>query len=169
MNTDTGKQPWYRVPMVWLIIVFPAASVVMGMTILYFAITTYDGLVVDDYYKQGKNINRTLARDHAARSHGLQGALDIRPGQRLVQVQLAATNMKVLPPSIKLSFLHATRAGFDHAVFAAQMRVGVYEAALPDLVAGHWTVQAEDDDWRLLGSLFIPGDGRATLVPGNAP
>ena len=167
MNTDSSKQPWYRVRMVWLIIVFPVASVVMGMTILYFAITTYDGLVVDDYYKQGKNINRTLARDHAAQSYGLQGVLDIKTGQQLVRLQLKATDMKALPPSIKLSFLHATRAGFDHSAFAAQMRAGEYEATLPDLVPGHWTVQVEHDDWRLVGSLFIPGDGRVTLAPGN--
>ena len=159
--------PWYRVPMVWMIIVFPVTSVIMGMTILYFAITTYDGLVVDDYYQKGKNINRTLARDHAAQSRGLAGGLDLRAGQSLVEVRISSAGHMTLPPSIRLSFLHATRAGFDHVAYAAQMRPGEYQAALPDLVAGHWTLQVEADDWRLVGTLFTPGASHAVLAPGN--
>jgi hypothetical protein len=154
--------------MVWFIILFPVLSVVMGMTILYYAITTYDGLVVDDYYQQGKNINRVLARDHAAQSYGLEGVLDLRSGRQTVQLQLKAVHMKVLPPRIKLSFFHATRAGLDHMIYAEQKKAGDYEVALPMMEQGRWSVQAEADNWRLVGSLMVPGDGHVVMAPGNA-
>ncbi len=38
-------------------------AVIGGMTSLYLAVTTSDGLVVDDYYTRGKAINMDLARE----------------------------------------------------------------------------------------------------------
>ena len=36
----------------------PAAAVVGGAVMLWLALTTYDGLVSDDYYKEGLAINQ---------------------------------------------------------------------------------------------------------------
>ena len=165
MQTSTENKPWYRVRMMWLIIAFPIVSVIMGMTILYFAITTYDGLVVDDYYQEGKNINLTLHRDKAAEAHGLESTLDIDYPHRQLTVQLKATHLAVLPASIQVSFLHATRAGFDRVVVMQQLRPGEYKTALPDLVQGHWDIQIEAGDWRLVGLLVTPGEAHLHMLP----
>ncbi len=45
--------PWYRYKLVWMIIAIPAASVIAGINMIYLAVNTDDGLVVDDYYKEG--------------------------------------------------------------------------------------------------------------------
>lgn len=165
MQTTTEQKPWYRVRMLWLIIAFPIVSVIMGMTILYFAITTNDGLVVDDYYQQGKNINLTLHRDKAALAHGLESTLDIDYPQHLLKVRLTATHLAGLPARIQVSFLHATRAGYDRVVILEQQRPGEYQTALPDLVQGHWNLQIEADDWRLVGLLVTPGDTQLQILP----
>ncbi len=165
MQTTTTQKPWYRVRMVWLILAFPFVSVCMGMTILYFAITTYDGLVVDDYYKHGKNINLTLHRDKAALAHGLESTLDIDYPRRLLKVQLKAAHLAPLPPRIQVSFLHTTRAGYDRVVVLEQLRPGEYQTLLPDLVQGHWSLQIEAGDWRLVGLLVTPADTRLRIVP----
>ena len=60
------SRPWYREPWQWIIMAPPAAAVVAGMVMLWLAITSYDGLVTDDYYKQGLAINKTLRRDDRA-------------------------------------------------------------------------------------------------------
>jgi hypothetical protein len=165
MQTKTEQKPWYRVRMVWLIIAFPIVSVAMGMTILYFAITTYDGLVVDDYYQQGKNINLTLHRDKAALAHGLESTLDIDYPQHLLKVHLKASHLTPLPARIQVSFLHATRAGYDRVVILEQQRPGEYQTALPDLVQGHWNLQIEAGDWRLVGLLVTPHDTQLRILP----
>jgi hypothetical protein len=166
MQTPTTQQkPWYHVRMVWLILAFPVVSVCMGMTILYFAITTYDGLVVDDYYKQGKNINLTLHRDKAALAHGLESTLDIDYPQRLLKIRLKAAHLAELPARIQVSFLHTTRAGHDRVVVLEQLRPGEYQTLLPDLVQGHWSLQIEAGDWRLVGLLVTPADTQLRIVP----
>jgi len=59
-----GK-PWYRHGMVWLIISGPAVVVVAGFVTLYIAVKTPDPVISNDYYRQGSEINKTLAKDRA--------------------------------------------------------------------------------------------------------
>ena len=57
-----ASRAWYREPLVWLLISFPLTAVIAGFFTLYLAIISSDGLVVDDYYHRGKEINKSLAR-----------------------------------------------------------------------------------------------------------
>jgi len=59
-------RPWYREPWPWIIIAGPASAVVAGVALLWLAIDSNDGLVVDDYYKEGLAINQVIRRDQAA-------------------------------------------------------------------------------------------------------
>lgn len=58
---DTG--PWWRYPLVWMVVAGPAAVVVAGFFTLWLAISTPDPLVAGDYYRRGMEINQTQARD----------------------------------------------------------------------------------------------------------
>ena len=104
---------WYREPFVWLLIAFPATAVVVGFTLLGLAIYSDDGMVEDDYYRKGKEINRVLARDQAAAKHGLESTLAFDTAKQELQVRLTARQDVKLPEQIELRFLHATRAGLD--------------------------------------------------------
>ena len=44
--------PWYKERWTWLLMLMPATAIVAGGITLWLAITTFDGLVTDDYYKQ---------------------------------------------------------------------------------------------------------------------
>lgn len=59
----TVSGPWWRYPLVWMVIAGPAAVVVAGFFTLWLAISTPDPLVTGDYYRRGMEINQTLARD----------------------------------------------------------------------------------------------------------
>ena len=74
--------PWYWVPFVWLLIGVPASSVILGAIMITLTVRTDDGLVIDDYYQHGKEINQVLARDEVARERGAQARLifDIQTG-----------------------------------------------------------------------------------------
>ena len=77
-------EPWYKVPFVWLVVGIPLSAVIMGGVILYFSIVSFDGLVVDDYYTEGKKINRVLKRDKAAYIHGLRAQVQIEDNRLIV-------------------------------------------------------------------------------------
>jgi len=161
------ERPWYREPLVWMLIAFPLTAVVAGIATYIIADRTRDGLVVDDYYKQGKEINLSLARDHAAQQLGLKGEVVLAPGSQQVQLSLEAKPGSVLPSVVSLRWLHGTRSGFDRTQQLRRQPDGRYRADLPELAPGHWYVQLEAQDWRLQGSLRVPAEMRVALTPGN--
>jgi uncharacterized protein len=57
-----ASKNWYRNPYVWLIIVGPLTVIVASFITLYLAITHPDE-AIDDYYRKGIEINRTLDAD----------------------------------------------------------------------------------------------------------
>ena len=153
---EARSSTWYREPYVWLVILFPAIAVIGGIVTVILAINSDDGLVVDDYYKQGLAINRTLERDRAAESNGLQADIVLLQEHNSVRISLNADNNFEYPDRLMVSFLHSTRSGFDHKVFFTRIADGRYEAELPGLIPGKWYVQIESGNWRLLESLSGP-------------
>ena len=160
-------RPWYREPLVWLVIAFPFIAVVAGIATYIIADRTEDGLVVDDYYKKGKEINKSLARDYAATRLGLHGGLRLDAKAQQVVVILAADRRDALPPVVTLRWLHGTRSGFDRNQELQRQSNGDYRADYPELAPGHWYVQLEAQDWRLQGSLHAPGETRLDLRPAQ--
>ena len=158
-------RPWYRHALVWMIIAFPASAVIGGAVTLWLAIRSNDGLVVDDYYVQGKQINRILDRDRAAARLGLSADLRLEPNRRRLHLRLASRSGVDAPATLRLQLLHATRAGLDRQLDLARGPDGAYSAALPPLAPGHWYVQIGTDRWRLLGSLYLPADTRLHIAP----
>lgn len=70
MTTETtiaaspaASGPWWRYPLVWMVIAGPAAVVVAGFATLWLALGTPDPVVAGDYYRRGVEINQALARD----------------------------------------------------------------------------------------------------------
>src|SRR4030066_993108 len=158
---------WYREPLVWLIIFFPLTAVLAGFFTLYLAIISKDGLVVDDYYQKGKEINMSLARDRAAAQHGLRARVHLDAAKQEVVVQLSAAEDQRLPNRLDLRWLHATRAGFDRKQLLIRSPDGSYRNVFPELAPGHWYVQIEAQDWRLQGSLRVPAEARLDLKPAD--
>ncbi|MCP4700688.1 MAG: FixH family protein [Gammaproteobacteria bacterium] len=158
-----SKAAWYREPYVWLVFLFPASAVIASMVTIYLAVASDTGLVADDYYKRGLGINRTLARDRAAATHGLQSMLRFNPERKAVQMQLTAHADYRLPTQVLLNFFHRTRAGFDKSVTLKHTGENIYRGVLPELINGPWNIHLEADDWRLPGSANMPGTTQIEL------
>ena len=90
-SSATEKKPWYRQPLVWLVIAFPAIAVVGGISLLILSINIDTGVVVDDYYKKGKEINMVLTRDKKAIELGIRGVSVYSSEQQRFSVTLAST------------------------------------------------------------------------------
>ena len=167
MKNMATPRAWYREPLVWLLISFPLTAVIAGFFTLYLAIISKDGLVVDDYYQRGKEINMSLARDRAAAQQGLHASVALDAAKQEVVAQLMANKARSMPNELTVRWLHATRAGFDRTQVLVRSVDGRYRSAFPDLAPGRWYVQIEADDWRLQGSLRIPGEKRLDLKPAG--
>jgi uncharacterized protein len=138
--------PWYRQLWPWLLISGPAAVLVAGAVTTWIAFASADGLVAEDYYKQGMAVNKVLAREERAAQLGLSADLQLTREKIVVRLHGAA------PEALFVQLAHATRAGHDQRLRLAPVRPGVYEAELPELPAGHWHIVVEDPraSWRIV-------------------
>lgn len=157
-----GK-PWYREPWPWLLMLGPAIVVVAGIVTLWLAVRSNDGLVADDYYKQGLAINQTLARSDVSRAMALAARLRLDRGQATVMV--SAREGVVLPGRLSLTFSHPTRSGLDQTIVLSGSS-GQYVGPAPALASGRWQVVIEDADrtWMLSGAIRVPEEPEIELV-----
>ena len=140
------SRPWYREPWPWLLMAGPATVIVAGIVTTAIAFAGADGLVADDYYKQGVTINRTIARDRLAERMGIEATL--RFGDEGVVANLSAR--APLPDRLRLTLAHATREASDQVVHLARGADGAYRAPLrAALRPGRWNVIVETDQWRI--------------------
>ncbi len=75
-TTSSKCEPWWRFPLLWMVIAGPAVVVVASFVTLWLALRTPDPVVAPDYYRRGIEINKALAvkklmpalagRNHAA-------------------------------------------------------------------------------------------------------
>lgn len=139
------SQPWYRERWPWLLMAGPASVLVAGAATIWIALASADGLVAEDYYRQGLAINRLLAREEAARRLGLAARVDLSSGI-IVELQGAK------PEALFVHLAHATRAGYDVRLRLAPTLTGAYAAELPPMPPGRWRIVIEDPrgTWRIL-------------------
>lgn len=162
---DADRLPWYRQFWPWFLFGLPGVAVVAGITTVIIAATTFDGLVVDDYYKEGLAINRDLDKDHMAARLGLSAAMDFDLARGKVSVVLDSKLPIPDQGALTLNLIHPTRAHADVSIpLQAGTRPGHYEARFPPQArAIHWDLllQPRHGHWRLLGR--YPGGESARL------
>jgi len=154
-------RPWHREPWVWFLIALPAVAVAASFAALGFAIATDDGVVADDYYRQGLGVNQVLRREARARELHLT-ATAVFSGS---DVMVALSGAK--DAALRLRLIHPTRSGFDQSV-ALQPSGRGYEGriAAPNGEARLVALEDAGATWRLTGK-WSGRDGRAELAPGG--
>jgi hypothetical protein len=141
------QQPWYRHRWPWLLMLGPGIVLVAGVITTWIAFATSDGLVAEDWYKQGRAINRRLEKEDAARARGI--SIEIFLERETFRVKLQGES----PEALFAHFAHATRAGYDQRIRLARAGGGWYEGERPVLPPGRWSVVIEDPrgTWRVAG------------------
>lgn len=76
---DATPRPWYRHPMVWLVIAIPVSAMLMGGVQLTLAIRTPESVVRADYYQAGRAINIDLREIHRAADLGITATFHGHP------------------------------------------------------------------------------------------
>jgi hypothetical protein len=158
--------PWYREPWPWLLMLGPVGAVVAGAFTLWLAVSHEDGLVADDYYKQGLAINKVIRRQSEAAHLGVQARILFGEGR--VRVHLAGA----APRNLTLQLAHPTRAGLDRiAQLADGGAAGWYEGFIAVPSSGRWHVLIEDGSggWRLSGEWTAGGSSDSLILGAGNP
>lgn len=64
--------PWWRFGHVWLVIAGPVIVIIAGFVTLWLAVSRPDPVVTEDYYREGIEINQTLANAEKSRAPALK-------------------------------------------------------------------------------------------------
>lgn len=161
-----SPRPWYREPWPWLLLIPIVASMIVGFSMLGVAIRTSDGLVSDDYYRQGVLYNEVKTRDDAAQQLGIVADLmiDEVTGDVVVQIEFGDA-----PPVDRLNgaLRHPTFARADVEFELVALRDGYFQASIATLTPGARIVELmpPDERWRITSRVGIPLAGMTRLAP----
>lgn len=163
MSASQDIKSWYREPWPWLLMLGPFVVVVAAIYTAWLAVSTSDGLVAEDYYKQGLSVNKTIASSEEAKRLGLAVSLRLTEGGFIVRLK-ARDKSFAPPPSLVVTLSHPTRAGLDQTqVFKREGDAYTGKLRLPR--SGHWLVLVEDEpkSWRLMGNVVLPASGETVI------
>jgi hypothetical protein len=167
MQAIEQKRPWYSFPLLWMMISIPFSAVIMGVVMVWLAVDTNDGLVVDDYYKQGLEINRMISRDKKAAELGLQAIVDFDNGARLIKLHFNKGDLAAYPEKLQLNLQHATRA---HSDIAVSLDHGIDDQYIghvdKTLTEGMWYFVLVDEDWKLTARTRVGMQNTIELLSG---
>lgn len=165
MNDEPREppRPWYRERWPWLLMLPPAASVIVGLGVLYLAIVEPNPLVVTDYSNIEEINDEQFARDREAAAIGVTADLTFAhaPNGRVsIDVALVGPKQFMLPRTLTLRLQHIARTDADRQL-TLQRRDRRY-AGSTTLAAGRYDLELlpADASWRLAGP--VPG------VPSHA-
>lgn len=148
--------PWYRHALVWMIIAIPLSAVLAGFATFYLAVTTDDGLVADDYYKQGLAINVQIERQVVAKQLGVSADIKIESKTGFINVDLDKGRLEDYPSPLTLALKHASNEQKDRVIQVQHGLDNHYVGYVKDGVhEGVWHIELSNQNleaekqWRL--------------------
>jgi len=163
---NTPSLPWYKYPFVWFALSIPAAAVISGIGMIWVAVATDDGLVADDYYKQGMSINKSLQRERRASDLGLSADFEYDRELSRVLLSFNKGELEQYPEVLSFHLEHATRAGSDKKIKLMHgldnQYIGYVKQKMP---AGVWHVELATKEWRIGARINLASQKRIQLLP----
>ena len=158
------EQPWYKQFWPWFLIAVPVITMVMGGVLLKMAISTQDSLVVDDYYKEGKAINASLAREHEAKRRNITADVSITQGSVVLEFH---SGIPQDGNAVRLSFYHTPQQTKDFSILLSRDANGLYRGYSEAMVPGKWrmTLEPVDESWKIQQQIWLPAEKTISLKP----
>jgi hypothetical protein len=163
--SSADVRPWYKQFWPWFLIALPLTAVIAASTCVYIAFKNEDAVVRDDWYQDGKSINKTMDREKRALALHLSAnvAVDAVTGE--VRVTLKSATPQNLP-SLDLKFSHATDAARDQDIMLTRQPDGSYHGLLTRALKGRYYLDIENPQWKLSDSELFP-QGPFDIVAGQ--
>jgi hypothetical protein len=156
INTNT---PWYKQFWPWFILSPLLIVICAGFWMLYISIVTSDGVIADNFYKDGLGIETRTEQDALARNMDLQAQLKwIEPN---LEVKLSGA-MTGYPNQLSLLIIFPTQSARDVSVLLNHQGAGIYTGQLDESVSGQRQLMIEpiidqsSSMWRLHANTMLP-------------
>ncbi len=164
MNITEHCKPWYKYPLLWMMLLIPFAAMVRGVWMIWISIVTADGLVTGDYYKQGRAINEVLTRDIRAAELGLRAVIEFDNSSSAVTLQFDKGLLEYYPRILNLHVEHATRARNDLTVLLHHGIDDRYIGYLTQKISeGIWYFGIDKEEWKLNARFHVRANNVITL------
>lgn len=163
---NRNSKPWYREPWPWFLMSGPMLVIIAAFVSAWIAIRSSDGLVTEDYYKEGMVAGETLTRSKHAEELGISAGLRLTDDQVLIRL---TTLQPEKPTALNVTLSHPTRAGIDQKS-VLKLNGEAYSGKLNLPASGRWLVLIEDEarTWRVMGSVVLPAAGEVVIGAGAA-
>jgi hypothetical protein len=159
--------PWYKQFWPWFILTPLLVVFAAGFSMLYIAIATDDGVVVDNYYKDGKAIIVRHEEDRYARSLGLNASMTQQGLSFTIDLK---GDLRPMPEELMLHIIYPTSKAFDVDVVLKHQGLGRYSGKLTEAIEGNRKLQlqpmTDESLWRLhANSVSFPAQTEIRLLP----
>jgi hypothetical protein len=124
----------------------PIVVVIASLATAWLAIVSDDGVVAQDYYKQGLTVNQRVKREAPPSVRQLGATIDVAAGGK---VRARIEGLGDAPANVRLKLARPQAAKREQIVRLERGADGDYVGALPEQASGRWIVTLESDDWRL--------------------
>ena len=157
-------EPWYKQFWPWFLIALPLSVVIAAIVTINIAIQTDDGLVSDDYYKEGLAIHKDA--DSAAKAKALEiaGTLDYDADTGAITLMLEKP-LQGDRTGLSLEVVHPTLPDQDQTIQLSPLGGTRFTGRLEPLRPAQWklSLRPADRSWRVEGRLPQPGSGQTRL------
>jgi len=137
---------WYRERWPWFLAAGPFIVVIACFGTAWVAVKSDDGLVAQDYYKQGLLINQRLRKAAPEPVHPVGAVVTVGSDG---QVRAHLEGRADTPPSLRLRISYPANAGSPEVVALDRDSGGDYLGTLAHPLGGRRVVTLEADAWRL--------------------
>ena len=156
--------PWYKQFWPWFLISLPLSVVIAAIVTINIAIQTDDGLVSDDYYKEGLAIHKDADARARAKALGIAAIVQYAPETGVIHLTLEKP-LQDASAALSLSVTHPTRADQDQVAELSPSGNRQYAGRLDALGPARWKLELQPTDgrWRVEGRLPLPNSPTARL------
>jgi len=157
-------EPWYKQFWPWFLIALPLSVVVAALVTINIAIETDDGLVSDDYYKEGLAIHKDADSVARAKALGVAGMVSYDADTGAITLSLDKP-LKGDASSLLLEVTHPTMPNQDQTVQLTPVGAARFAGRLEPLSPANWklALRPADRSWRVDGRLARPSNDEARL------
>jgi hypothetical protein len=124
----------------------PFVVIIASLASAWMAVKSDDGVVAEDYYKQGLSINQRLKRMAPDPERQLGATVTVTARG---EVRVLMEGLVEAPKNLRLKLAHPATATRDEIVILRPGPDGDYVGTLPEQTPGRWIITLESSTWRL--------------------
>ena len=160
-NQGNWNQPW-----LWITIAPLILSVVLGLTMLNISFHIQDGLVTDEYSKEGLAINERIEKEENAKSLEAQATLSMDAESGELKV-LFSSKLEKTPDTLILELIHPIIKDKDTKVVLTHQGLGQYSGMMEEALDSKLYIRLHElhnVSWVLKGEVHFPLSGKTTIT-----